>query len=139
MLSKKIIHRHAIIYLCFCLVNPFIAQIKNKSFSSNYIVPHNKVSHSSIQPYLESFQYFPDSTSTKDRTSLGNKIFEHSLLNVNQDDIHIAADPVFNFTIGNSNNDLDYRYYSNVRGFRISGDLINNFSFETRFYENQFF
>jgi hypothetical protein len=34
---------------------------------------------------------------------------------------------------------LDYRYYSNVRGFRISGDLVGNFSFETRFYENQFF
>ena len=34
---------------------------------------------------------------------------------------------------------MDYRYYNNVRGFRITGDLSDNFSFETRFYENQFF
>ncbi|MAT67496.1 MAG: hypothetical protein CL830_03795 [Crocinitomicaceae bacterium] len=139
MLSKKTILKHALIYSSFCLINPFIAQIKNKSFSSNYIIPYNKVSHSSIQPYLESSQYFLDSTTTKDRTKLGNKIFEHSLLNVNQDDIQITADPLFNFTLGPTNNDLDYRYYNNVRGFRITGDLSGNFSFETRFYENQFF
>ena len=60
-------------------------------------------------------------------------------MNVNQDDIHITADPLFNFTLGPTNKDLDYRYFSNVRGFRISGDLSDNFSFETRFYENQFF
>ena len=94
MLSKKIIHKHAIIYVCICLVNPFIAQIKNKSFSSNYIIPRDKVSHSSIQPYLESNQYLLDSTPTKGRTKLGNKIFEHSLLNVNQEDIHVTADPL---------------------------------------------
>ena len=139
MLSKKTILKHALIYSSFCLINPFIAQIKNKSFSSNYIIPYNKVSHSSIQPYLESSQYFLDSTTTKDRMKLGNKIFEHSLLNVNQDDIQITADPLFNFTLGPTNNDLDYRYYNNVRGFRITGDLSGNFSFETRFYENQFF
>jgi hypothetical protein len=139
MLSKKIIHKHAIICVCICLVNPFIAQIKNKSFSSNYIISYNNISHSSIHPYLESNQYFQDSTPRKDRTKLGNKIFEHSLLNVNQDDIHITADPLFNFTLGPTNNDFEYRYYSNVRGFRISGDLSSNFSFETRFYENQFF
>ena len=92
MLSKKTILKHALIYVCFCLVNPFIAQIKNKSFSSNYIIPFNKVSHSSIQPYLESSQYFLDSSTTKDRTKLGNKLFEHSLLDiVNQDDIHIDS------------------------------------------------
>ena len=95
MLSKKTIFKHAIIYCSFSLVNPFIAQIKNKSFSSNYIIPYNKVSHSSIQPYLESSQYFQDSTTTKDRTKLGNKIFEHSLLNVNQDDIHITCPEIF--------------------------------------------
>jgi len=39
MLSKKTILKHALIYSSFCLINPFIAQIKNKSFSSNYIIP----------------------------------------------------------------------------------------------------
>ena len=139
MLSNKKTHKIAIIHIYFLLFHSFSAQIKNSSFSSNYCLPFSKVSHSSIQPYLESSQYFLDSSKTEDRTKLGNKIFEHSLLDVTQDDIHITADPLFNFTLGPKNNDLDYRYYSNVRGFRISGDLSDNFSFETRFYENQFF
>ena len=139
VLANKKILKIAIIHIYFLLVHSFGAQIKNSSFSSNYCLPFNKVSHSSIQPYLESSQYFSDTSTTEDRTKLENKIFENSLLDIVQDDIHITADPLFNFTLGPENNDLDYRYYSNVRGFRISGDLSDNFSFETRFYENQFF
>jgi len=139
MLSNKTALKIAICHVGFFLVHSFSAQIKNSSFSSNYIIPHKKVSHSSIQPYLENIQYYSDTSTKKYRTKLGNKIFENSLLNVTQDSIQITADPLFNFTLGPKNNDLDYRYYSNVRGFKISADLSNNFSFETRFYENQFF
>ena len=139
MMSEKKILKVAIFFLGFWLVTPLSAQIKNSSFSFNYSNQFKKVCHSSIQPYLESSQYFSDSIIKKDRTKLGNKIFEHSLLDVFQEDIHITADPIFNFTLGQQNIDLDYRYYSNVRGFRITGDLSDNFSFETRFYENQFF
>ena len=33
----------------------------------------------------------------------------------------------------------DYYYSFNVRGFRITGDITSKVSFETRFYESQFF
>ena len=139
MLSNKTALKIAICHVGFLFVHPYSAQNKNSSFSSYYFAPYKKVLHSSIQPYLETIQYYSDTLKSKYRTKLGNKIFEHSLLNVTQDDIHITADPLFNFTIGPKNNDLDYRYYSNVRGVKISADLSDNFSFETRFYENQFF
>jgi hypothetical protein len=139
ILPNKIVFKIVNIHVCFLLVHSLNAQIKNSSFSSNYSLPFNKVSHSSIQPYLESSIHYIDSSRTEYRTKLGNKLFENSLLDIVQDDIHIEADPLFNFTLGPKNKDLDYRYYSNVRGFRISADLSDNFSFETRFYENQFF
>ena len=139
ILPNKTVFKIVNIHVFFLFLNPFIAQIKNSSFSSYYAIPHKKVIHSSIQPYLETIQYYSDTSIKKYRSKLGNKIFEHSLLDVTQDDIHITADPLFNFTLGPKNKDLDYRYFSNVRGFRISGDLSDNFSFETRFYENQFF
>ena len=139
ILQNKTVFKIVSIHVCFLLLNPFSAQIKNSSFFSYYAIPHKKVIHSSIQPYLETIQYYSDTSTKKYRSKLGNKIFEHSLLDVTQDDIHITADPLFNFTLVPKNEDLDYRYFSNVRGFRISGDLSDNFSFETRFYENQFF
>ena len=127
ILPNKIVFKIVNIHVCFLLVNSLNAQIKNSSFSSNYSLPFNKVSHSSIQPYLESSIHYIDSSRTEYRTKLGNKLFENSLLDIVQDDIHIEADPLFNFTLGPKNKDLDYRYYSNVRGFRISADLSDNF------------
>ena len=128
ILPNKTVFKIVNIHVCFLLLNPFSAQIKNSSFSSNYSLPFNKVSHSSIQPYLETIQYYTDTSIKKYRSNLGNKIFEYSLLDVTQNDIHITADPLFNLTLGPTNNDLDYRYYNNVRGFRITGDLSDNFS-----------
>ena len=52
--------------------------------------------------------------------------------------MHLTADPLFNFTIGIKHLSGNFRYNSNVRGFRYL-NLGNNISFETRFYENQFF
>ena len=127
----------------FIVINLFIwniahGQIKNNSFSTYYL-PNSNPIHSSIQPYLESHQFILDSVSKNYKSIWSKKIFGESLLNVEEDDIHITADPLFNFSLSKKNKNLDFRYYSNVRGFRITGDLDKNFSFETRFYESQFY
>ena len=121
------------------MINSLNAQVKNRSLSANYHLIYKNIAHTSVQPYLESHQLELDTLRTKSKNKINKKLFDESLLNVKKKDIHITADPLFNFTIGSKNKDLDYRYYSNVRGVRITGDLTNNFSFETRFYENQFF
>ena len=118
----------------------FNAQIKNTSFSKYYNFNYHvsSIKHSSIQPYLESHQINVDSNERKNRSKIGKKVFTESLLNIVENDVHLTADPLFNFTIGPKHNSGNYRYHANVRGFRITGDLGNNISFETRFYENQF-
>ena len=118
--------------------NAFYGQIKNSSFSAYYF-NNSKPIHSSIQPYLESHQISFDTATKQYKSKWAKKLFSESLLNVVEKDIHIIADPLFNFTLSQRNENLDFRYYSNVRGFRITGDLVKNFSFETRFYENQFY
>ena len=118
--------------------NAFYGQIKNSSFSAYYF-NKSKPIHSSIQPYLESHQISFDTVIKKYKSKWAKKLFSESLLHVVEKDIHITADPLFNFTLSQRNENLDFRYYSNVRGFRITGDLVKNFSFETRFYENQFY
>ena len=118
--------------------NAFFGQIKNSSFSAYYLNSCKPI-HSSIQPYLESHQFSLDTVTKTYKSKWIKKLFSESLLNVKEDDIHLTADPLFNFTISQRNENLDFRYYSNVRGFRITGDLVKNFSFETRFYENQFY
>ena len=118
--------------------NVFYGQIKNRSFSAYYFT-NSKPIHSSIQPYLESHQVSLDTATIIYKSKWEKKLFSESLLNVIEEDIHITADPLFNFTVSHRNENLDFRYYSNVRGFRITGDLDKNFSFETRFYENQFY
>ncbi len=125
-----------IINLFFCSV--FYGQIKNCSFSAYYL-NSSKPIHGSIKPYLESHQVLLDTSSRTYKSKWAKKLFSESLLNVVEDDIQITADPLFNFTLSQRNENLDFRYYSNVRGFRITGDIAKNFSFETRFYENQFY
>ena len=118
--------------------NTFYGQIKNSSFSAYYLNNSNPI-HSSIQPYLESHQISLDTFTITYQSKWAKKLFSESLLNVVEEDIQITADPLFNFTVSQRNKNLDFRYYTNVRGFRITGDLGKNFSFETRFYENQFY
>lgn len=118
----------------------FYSQNKNISFSNYYNLSKDfsSLKHSSIQPFLESHLIISDTVEKSNRSKIGKKIFSESLLNVVENDVHLTADPLFNFTIGPKHASGNFRYNSNVRGFRITGDLGNNISFETRFYENQF-
>ena len=78
--------------------NVFYGQIKNFSFSAYYF-NNSKPIHSSIQPYLESHQVLLDTATISYKSKWAKKLFSESLLNVEEEDIHITADPLFNFTI----------------------------------------
>ncbi len=103
----------------------------------------SKVIHSALQPIHESIQLKVDSNVVLEekirKSNLGKKWFDESLLSVEQEDVKITADPLFNFSLSKYNQDFEYRYYSNVRGFRVKANIGSKVSFETRFYENQFF
>ena len=113
------------------------SQVKNISFSFFNQSTHKNVSHSSIHPLLESHLIKINKDSIYRKSTLGRKWWEESLLDIVQDDVSLKADPLFNFTFGRNIKESN-TISSNVRGFRISGDITPKVSFETRFYENQF-
>ena len=126
-------------FLHFFASQAILSQLKNHSFSFFANPNKNEISHSSIKPFLETYQISIDTTNKSSLNKWKKKIFEESLLLVNEDQVRLTTDPLFNFSISPKNNVLGYMYSSNVRGFRITGDLTSKLSFETRFYENQFF
>ena len=115
----------------------FSSQVKNISFSFFNQSTRTNVSHSCIQPLLESFIIKINKDSCSRKSTLGRKWWEESLLDIVQNDVSIKADPLFNFAFGRNIMESN-TILSNVRGFRISGDMTSKVSFETRFYENQF-
>lgn len=122
----------------FCTNQVVIGQLKNQTFSFFNTSNGNEITHSSIKPHLESCQLFDSSIKPIDNR-WKRKIFDESLLFVNEDEVRLTADPLFHFSISPKNTVQGYFYSTNVRGFRITGDLTSKLSFETRFYENQFF
>lgn len=128
------------LFLLFSFSNStVIAQLKNHSFSFFYHENDTKTPHSSIKPYLESYQFSTDTAIVERDKKWKKKLFDESLLYINEHQIRLTTDPLFNFTLGPQNAVKDFFYSSNVRGFRITGDVTSKLSFETRFYENQFF
>ena len=119
-----------------------VAQTKNLPLEFNF---HQRLTtdtkHRSIRPYNESFNqirysvYYLDTS--QNNSPFYNFVFKRSVLDVVESDVSLKADPLFNFAIGNSSPNDDYRYFTNSRGFRVLGDIGQKVSFETRFYENQ--
>lgn len=70
-------------------------------------------------------------------------LFQKHLLEIHKKDVHIGMDLLLNLQYGRnySENIVESpsRISTNTRGFRIVGNIGKNVSFETRFYENQFF
>ena len=116
-----------------------LGQLKNNSFSFFSNPNRNEISHSSIKPFLETYQIFNDTNSKSKVSQWKRKFFDESLLLVCEDQVRLTTDPLFNFSVSPKKTMQGYLYSSNVRGFRITGDLTTKLSFETRFYENQFF
>ncbi|MEO8589935.1 MAG: hypothetical protein ABI432_11230 [Flavobacteriales bacterium] len=73
---------------------------------------------------------------------LSEKMYKEHLLIVNEGDLRMTIDPLFNFEYGFDPGDpTEYadtnRYVSNTRGFWIRGDIGNKFSFQSMFHETQ--
>jgi hypothetical protein len=133
----------------------FIAQQKNLplNFQLNQELTQflqereNTSVHTGFKPYNESAfplkiqNYVFDDTSKfyYDFTEL---LFKKHLLEIHQKDVNLMVDPLFDLSLGETNNNYingrDNLLY-NTRGFRVMGDITSKFSFETRFFENQFF
>ena len=116
-----------------------LGQLNNHSFSFFSNPNRNEISHSSIKPFLETYQILSDTSNKSNSSPWKKKFFDESLLLVREDQVRLTTDPLFNFSISPKKTTQGYLYSNNVRGFRITGDLTTKLSFETRFYENQFF
>ena len=81
-------------------------------------------------PYLESYQFNVDTTEIERDKKWKKKLLDESLLFINENQIRLTTDPLFNFTLGPQNAVKDFFYSSNVRGFRITGDVTSKLSFE---------
>lgn len=103
--------------------------------------------HKGMKPYCNQFldQTVYDYTfkdTSKHYYDLTVFLYKRSLLDINKDDVHISADVLLGLEIGKSNvlgRKGSTRVLTNTRGVRVAGDIGTNVSFETRFYENQFY
>lgn len=70
-------------------------------------------------------------------------LYQKHLLEIHQKDVHIGMDVLLDFYLGQryyeSQADHTRKVSTNTRGFRIVANIGKKVSFETRFYENQFF
>lgn len=70
-------------------------------------------------------------------------LFQKHLLEIHKKDVHIGMDLLLDFYLGRKKgytfSDPDGKVSTNTRGFRIVANIGKSISFETRFYENQFF
>ncbi|HQV99139.1 MAG TPA: hypothetical protein PLI47_00150 [Bacteroidia bacterium] len=102
--------------------------------------------HSSVKPYLlpEMRKAVPVdsifSPIVKDgkftRTWVGRKLFKEHLLFVDEDDIVLSVDPVFNLQYGKEQQSSP-SYFVNTRGLLVQGNVKDKFYFYTGFHENQ--
>lgn len=103
--------------------------------------------HKGMKPYCNQFidQKVYDYTFTdtsKHYYDFTVFLYKRSLLDISKDDVHITADILLGLEIGKSNvagRKGSTRVLTNTRGVRVAGDIGTNVSFETRFYENQFY
>ena len=133
--NNHLLPRLLIILIFFIETPSLISQIKNLSFS--YFQRHREIVHGSLKPYLESHQAIINTDSSSRLKWIARKLYDENLFDFRENDIKLTIDPLFNFSFGL--NEMNENYiFSNVRGLRITGDISQKFSFETRIYENQF-
>ena len=70
------------------------------------------------------------------KTWVGRKLFKEHLLFINEDDIVLSVDPVFNLQFGKESQS-DPNYFVNTRGLLVQGNVKDKFYFYTGFHENQ--
>jgi hypothetical protein len=68
---------------------------------------------------------------------IGRKLFNEDLVTIHGDDFSFNINPVVNFSVGKDNLLPNNTAYVNTRGLRITGNILQKFSFETEVLENQ--
>jgi hypothetical protein len=103
--------------------------------------------HTGLKPLLESradltnvMGYRVDTT--KYYYWITEKLLKDHLVEVKGEDFRLTADPLVQFEYGNDHGDPTAysdtnRYFHNVRGIRLTGDLGGKLSFSTMFHEHQ--
>lgn len=69
-------------------------------------------------------------------TRVGRKLYSEHLLQVEDGDVHLYADPLLEFS-GGSDMENKRTLSNNTRGVRINGSVGKRFGFNASFYENQ--
>ncbi len=70
------------------------------------------------------------------KTLIGRKLFKEHLIQVNDDDVVLHLDHVFEYSGGREQGTVDKNIYTNQRGVWIGGTFGKRFSFDATFYEN---
>ena len=138
-----------IIYLFFTLVSWFLHLASVTA--QEYLLPLNRDLNTRIEPFYErdslnihsSMKPFsvaelrniipldsiqgPIANDTKfNRTWTGRKLRKEHFIEINQDDLKLSIDPVFNFQLGRDNIAKD-NVYVNSRGILVQGDVRESF------------
>lgn len=131
--------------------NSLLAQERNLPLNREWGLEHEKTLSATVDSVTKSTLYEPGCLKPyilnyalrkqdKSKSWIYRKVKKESLFIINDttDKFHLTIDPLFNFEYGKDLKDIsNERLYKNTRGFLAKGDIGNNFSFESSFYENQ--
>ena len=100
-----------------------------KPYNGGSFFPITENEYNLIPLILDSTKQYYDFTQT---------LFKKHLIELKGQDYYLTISPMFDFSRGKDDQDTNNRsLFQNTRGFHVEGDLFNNFSFSTSFYENQ--
>ena len=117
----------------------------SQQLENNHIKNNNLIIHLASKPINQAFCSPTLYTSIYNDTgkyyyAFTEKLFQKNLLFVEEDELKLVADPLFNFAYGRTlSNDSVYKISTNTRGIRVAGDITKHFSFETKVFETQIF
>lgn len=100
------------------------------------------MAHTSMRPYVEGMRGIKETPKVQIDSGLyyyefTQKLWKEHLFFLKGDDYFLTVDPLGNFRGGHDVSDTLRIMFRNSRALRVQGDLGDQFSFETFFYENQ--
>ncbi len=133
-----------------------VAIAQNKNLPLNYnlnqkltilATQQNEILHIGSKPYIETFtppllQKWMYTDTGKYYYDLTVLLFQKNLLQIEKEDVRLTVDILLDVNYGKTSQ-LDAmggnKIQQNTRGLRVTGDITDKVSFETRIYENQFY
>lgn len=109
------------------------------------VLSSDELIHTAVKPFQQTYIPIESYNAVFNDTGVyyydfTQKLFKESLLSIEEKDVYLVADPLMNFGLGRStHDDTITNYLTNTRGVRVAGNITSKFSFETRYYENQFY